>query len=110
MDAEEFIEHFGKKGMRWGVSNSAKQRNLRAKGMGPRQLKSEAQRVAELGGGMKGTLALRKQMLESGELSKEDAHKGTVRFGRNLALALLGGAAVGGGIGRIAVKTLGLGN
>ena len=111
MDADEFIEHFGKKGMRWGVSTSTRQANARTAGMGARQLKSESQRIAAAGGGVKGTLAVRREMIANGELSKQDAHAGMVRFGRNLAVGILGsaavGAAIGTSVGKILVRNLG---
>lgn len=100
---DAFLEHFGKKGMQWGVRNSrptsAQQRDARAKGLGPNQLRGEAKRVAAAGGGIRGTLAVRREMIASGQLSKEQAHKGLVGFGRNIALGILAGAAVGAVVG-----------
>lgn len=94
---DEYLAHFGVKGMRWGSRKSQAQqaRSARARGMGPNQLRSENARVNAAGGGMRGTLKVRKEMIRTGELSKSDAHKGAVKFGRNLAIGLLAGAGAG---------------
>lgn len=97
MNSEEFLSHYGVKGMRWGVRKSKAQRqaSARKKGMGVRKLKSENQRVKEAGGGLRGTQKVRKEMLSTGELSRSQYRKGTVKFGANIAAGILGGAAAG---------------
>jgi len=95
---DDILAHFGKKGMKWGIRRTqtpALIRENRSKGLGPNQLRSESKRIAEAGGGVRGTIRVRKEMIDSGELSKTDARKGTARFGRNVAAALLAGGLAG---------------
>lgn len=77
------LTHYGIPGMRWGQRKSRSEinANARARGLGQKQLKSEAKRIAEAGGGVKGTIRVRREMIKNGELSKEDARKGNIRFG-----------------------------
>ena len=114
-DVEDFLAHYGVLGMKWGVRNDKKRAQLaakaRAKKRGPNQLRSESKRIEEAGGGMKGTVRVRKEMLKTGELSKSDARKGAARFGRNLAIGTtvgIGAAfaikSMSGGVGETKVR------
>lgn len=91
MNSEEFIEHHGVKGMRWGVRKSHVKRNAdaRKKKMGVNQLKSEKKLVDEFGGGLKGTLAARRYLVDTGQLSISDVRKGNLRIARNVTIGLL---------------------
>jgi hypothetical protein len=91
VNSEEFIEHHGVKGMRWGVRKSHVKRNAdaRKKKMGVNQLKSEKKLVDEFGGGLKGTLAARRYLVDTGQLSISDVRKGNLRIARNVTIGLL---------------------
>lgn len=88
---EEYLEHFGVKGMHWGVRKSPAQRNAaaRKKKLGVRQLQSEKKLVDEFGGGLKGTLAARRYLVDTGQLSISDVRKGNLRIARNVTIGLL---------------------
>lgn len=109
-EVNKFLKHMGVSGMKWGVRNSSNkeqaQSAARAKGLGQRQLQREGARVSAAGGGIKGTLKVRQEMLKSGELSPAQAIQGKIKFGRNVTLALLAGGAAGAGIGALLIKNI----
>lgn len=107
-DVAMFLEHFGVSGMKWGhrKSRAQAQAHARSKGLGQRQLKSEAQRVREAGGGIKGTVRVRNEMKRSGELSKSDARKGSARFARNVAIGVTGAIVAGAILGKIGSRSV----
>ena len=96
MQAEDFLEHFGVKGMRWGVRKSSskaqKQAKARARGFGAREAAKDPKTI-------RGTLAARKVLLDSGQLSRKDANKGLAKMGATLA------AEVALGFGLAAILT-----
>lgn len=76
----DFLAHQGVKGMRWGVTRSAKQKarmkNTKGAMDDPKTLR--------------GTLAKRKEMVKSGELTPQQVVAGNLRFGRNIVAGLAG--------------------
>lgn len=77
-----------------------------AQGKKIQSMANESARIKAAGGGLKGTVRVRREMIKSGELSKEDARKGTVRFGATITGAILLGGAAGTVLGKGIVKTI----
>jgi hypothetical protein len=92
-----FLAHHGVKGQRWGVTRSAKQR-ARTRKIGDASSDPKT---------MRATLALRKEMLKDGRLTKEQVRAGNIGFGRNLVLGMLAGGLAGAVLGKGVVKVLG---
>lgn len=102
IDESTYLEHYGVKGMRWGVrrnrrlqTQSAREDKRTRKGKQISSLAKESQRIQDAGGGLSGTLKVRREMIKAGELSKAQAKSGRRKMARNLTIALAGGAAVG---------------
>lgn len=71
-----------------------------------KKMASESQRIAAAGGGLRGTLKVRKEMIESGELSREAARAGNIRIGAGLAAGILAGSAAGLSVAKMVKDSL----
>lgn len=78
-DVEEFLEHIGVKGMKWGH----------------RKNRSPSFRSA---------VRTRRQLVKSGKLTKKQVRRGNLGFARNLTIGLLVGTATGLALGKLSVK------
>ena len=110
---EEFLKHYGKKGMKWGVRQDAKLQKQAAStdkrtktGKKVASLAKESKKVQDAGGGFKGGKAVRKA---AGSTKKQE-RRIKMDLGARMAVgALVGGAggyAIGKGVGKILFKDL----
>lgn len=123
LTSNDYLAHFGVKGMRWGVrrerrlqranrvaSGTASKRDrigfsltdtsnasvIRNKGLQG----AASVRAKDSNRSLSSAQKQRKQMLKNNEISKAQYNAGTARFGRNLALGVLAGVGAGVLVGK----------
>ena len=99
--AASFLEHYGVKGMKWGV------RRKRTPGQKAAQTRKNNKALAKYANDpktLRGARRARKQMLKDGTLTKTDIRKGNLKIGANLAAGL----AIGITLGEVAARRSGL--